>query len=140
MTLTRQQRKIVQERAGDCCEYCHFPSSGGTVTFHIDHIISLKHEGTDDLKNLCLACYKCNTHKGSNVGGFDPENDELTRLYHPREQVWDEHFEIQSDMLIEGLTPEGRTTVKVLHINDENRVENRQLLAELGDYPCKKAE
>jgi hypothetical protein len=70
------------------------------------------------------------------VAWFDPLTRELTPLFHPREQVWDDHFEIRSDMRVEGLTLEGRTTVFVLQMNDEARVENRQILAELGEYPC----
>ena len=62
----------------------------------------------------------------------------MTRLYHPRNQVWDEHFSIQANMRIEGITPEGRATVRVLQMNDTDRVENRQILAEIGEYPCKK--
>ena len=38
--------------------------------------------------------------------------------------------------LIEPLTPEGRATVFVLHLNDSQRVEQRSLLIELGVYPC----
>jgi hypothetical protein len=41
-------------------------------------------------------------------------------------------------MQIEGITPEGRTTARVLQFNDPDRIETRQLLAELGEYPCNK--
>lgn len=140
MTLSKAQRQAVQDRAGDCCEYCRLPASGGTVTFHVDHIKPVKHGGSDELDNLCLACYKCNAHKGSDLVGFDPQTDQITPLYNPRGQVWAEHFSIQHDMQIEGTTPEGRTTVRVLQMNDVDRVENRQILAELGEYPCKKNE
>lgn len=97
----------------------------------------VKHGGSDDPGNLCLACYKCNAHKGSDLVGIDPETDKITPLYHPRSQAWGEHFSIHPDMWIEGHTPEGRTTVRVLQMNDVDRVENRQLLAELGECPCK---
>jgi len=138
MPITRSQRQVVRNRAGDCCEYCLLPSSAGTVAFHVDHIIPVKHGGSDDVRNLCLACYKCNAHKSHDLAGIDPQTGTLTPLYHPRRQVWSEHFSIQADMRIEGLTPEGRTTVLVLQMNDQDRVENRQLLAELGEYPCPK--
>lgn len=39
-------------------------------------------------------------------------------------------------MRIQGLTSKGRTTVRVLQMDDEDRLENRQLLAEIGEYPC----
>lgn len=137
MSITRVQRQLVRERAGECCEYCRLPASAGTVTFHVDHIIPLKHGGPDETDNLCLACYKCNGHKGYEIAGFDPADGALTRLYHPREQRWEDHFSLQDNMQIAGCTPEGRTTVYVLQMNDPDRVENRLILAELGEYPCK---
>lgn len=136
MTITPAQRRIVRERAGNCCEYCRLPESGGTIAFHVDHIIPRKHGGSDDLDNLCLACYKCNAHKGHDLAGIDPATQELTPLYHPRQQDWDAHFALQASMHILGVTPTGRTTVRVLRMNDRDRVEVRQILAEIGDYPC----
>jgi hypothetical protein len=136
VTISQSQRQAVRERAGNCCEYCRLPASGGTVPFHVDHIVPLKHGGSDDSDNLCLACYKCNAHKGHDLTGVDPQTQGITRLFHPRHQVWHDHFIIQVDMQIEGITPEGRTTVRVLKMNDSDRVENRQILAEIGEYPC----
>ncbi len=136
MTITRAQRQIVETRAGGCCEYCRMPESASTVVFHVDHIIPIKHEGIDDADNLCFACVKCNTHKGSDIGGFDPQTGDLTRLYHPRLQKWSDHFELAMDMRIFGRTPEGRSTVRLFRMNDDDRVEARQLLLETGDYPC----
>jgi hypothetical protein len=136
MTLPKALRQFVRNRAGNCCEYCRLPAAAGAVPFHVDHINPVKHGGSDDTENLCLACYKCNAHKGHDLVGFDPQTGELTRLYHAREQRWEEHFTIQADMRIQGLTSHGRTTVRVLQMNDEDRLENRQLLAEIGEYPC----
>jgi hypothetical protein len=138
MTITRLQRQLVHERAGNCCEYCLLPTTKIAPPFHIDHIMPIKHGGSDSTDNLCLACFKCNAHKGHDLGGFDPATGEFTRLYHPREQSWNEHFEIQVDMRITGRTSEGRATVQLLQINVEDRLENRQILAEVGEYPCKK--
>jgi len=139
MTVSRAQKQIVRERAGGCCEYCRLALISATVPFHIDHIIPVKHDGTDDVENLCLACYTCNAYKSHDLTGFDPETGEITRLYHPRTQVWAEHFVLQGDMRIMGITPEGRTTVAVLQMNLKGRVESRQALAKINEYPCKKA-
>lgn len=136
MAIPKADRQAVLVRADNCCEYCRLPSSAGTLPFHVDHIIPIKHGGSDNIDNLCLACFKCNAHKSHDLGGFDPLTGNLTRLYHPREQTWNEHFFIQADMRIEGLTPEGRTTVHVLQMNDGDRIENRQILAEIDQYPC----
>ncbi len=73
MTISRSSRQAVRDRAGDCCEYCRLPASGGTIAFHVDHIIPVKLGGSDDISNLCLACYKCNAHKGHDLVGIDPE-------------------------------------------------------------------
>lgn len=136
MSIPPSLRQFVRDRAGNCCEYCRLPASGGTVPFHVDHITPLKHDGTDEESNLCLACFECNTHKSHDLTGIDPATEKITQLYHPRIQQWGEHFQIEPDMQIMGLTPEGRTTVRVLQINHEDRVEVRQMLAELGEYPC----
>lgn len=113
MTISKSQRQVVRDRAGNCCEYCRLPASSSSVPFHVDHIIPIKHGGSDDNENLCLACYKCNSHKSHDLVGFDPETQEIARLFHPREQHWVDHFEIRPDMWIMGLTPEGRATVNV---------------------------
>jgi 5-methylcytosine-specific restriction endonuclease McrA len=136
MSLTQAQRRFVRERAGDCCEYCRLSAASGTVPFHVDHIIPVKHNGSDDADNLCFACFNCNMYKSHDLTGFDPATGHITPLFHPRQQVWAAHFEIQSDMRISGLTPEGRTTIRVLQINLKERVESRQALAEIGEYPC----
>ena len=88
------------------------------------------------MDNLCLACYKCNAYKGSNIAAIDPETDEATKLFHPRQQVWEQHFEIKNSGIIQGLTPEGRTTINVLNINDVDRIKPRYLAMQVGDYPC----
>jgi hypothetical protein len=138
MTITAQQRQFVRERAGGCCEYCRLALASKIVPFHIDHIIPIKHDGSDEVENLCLACYNCNAFKSHDLTGFDPATGDITRLYHPRRQIWEEHFALQDDMQIIGLTPEGRTTVRVLQLNLAERVESRQALAEINEYPCQK--
>lgn len=138
MSIRSEQRRFIRQRAGSCCEYCRVSQTGRLVGFQVDHIIAIKHGGTDTDDNLCLACYECNIYKGSNVAALDPLTRDATKLYDPRQQKWDDHFEINSDATLTGLTPEGRATIHVLRINDEERV--RQRLGELmtGDYPCQK--
>ncbi len=136
MTISASQRRAVVQRASDCCEYCRLASANAVAPFHVDHVVPIKHGGSDETDNLCLACFKCNAHKSHDLSGFDPLTREITRLYNPRTQLWTTHFEIQDDMRITGLTAEGRTTVQVLQMNDEERVENRRVLAEIGEYPC----
>jgi hypothetical protein len=137
MSLSQAQRQTVRERAEGCCEYCHLSVISATVPFHVDHIIPIKHGGTDDAANLCFACFNCNMYKSHDLTGIDPATGEITPLFNPRQHVWTAHFELQADMQIMGLTPEGRTTVRVLQMNLEERIESRQVLAVIGEYPCK---
>jgi hypothetical protein len=69
---------------------------------------------------------------------LDPLTVNATRLYHPRHQEWDDHFQINTDATLSGLTPEGRATIAVLRINDEKRVKQRLGELTVGDYPCRK--
>lgn len=138
MSLSDRQKQAVRERASNCCEYCRLAQSGSFARFHVDHIIALKHGGTDADDNLCLACPECNAHKGENVAALDPQTSNPTRLYHPRQQMWGDHFKLQTDATIIGLTPEGRTTVAVLRYNDEERVKQRSDEIAASDYPCQK--
>ncbi len=136
MTLTAEVRRFVRERAGDCCEYCRVAQVARAVRFQVDHIIAIKHGGTDTDDNLCLSCYECNGFKGSNVAALDPLTGLATRLYDPRRQVWAEHFEMNADATLSGLTPEGRTTLLVLRLNDSERVQQRLGEVQIGAYPC----
>lgn len=62
----------VRERAAGRCEYCHPPQSGSNLPFEIDHIVSRKHHGRTVAGNLALACWYCNSFKGSDLSGIDP--------------------------------------------------------------------
>jgi hypothetical protein len=118
----------VRQRAGDRCEYCLLSQEDVPVaTLHIEHIISKQHGGTDDPSNLALACFHCNQHKGPNLTGIDPHTDQITPLFHPRKQLWQEHFVLDGTQ-IRGLTPTGRTTVRVLAMNSDVQREFRAQL------------
>ena len=94
------------------------------ASLHIEHIRPRKHGGSDDLGNLALACIDCNLHKGTNVAGYDPLTGALTELFHPRRQAWSEHFAWRGIVIV-GLTAVGRTTVFVLELNSDDRLELR---------------
>ena len=114
----------VRTRAGERCEYCRIHQRHYLLTFHIEHIVARQHGGSDDAANLALACHFCNRQKGPNLAGLDPDTGRLTRLFHPRTDVWSTHF--QSDAgHIRGQTPVGRTTGRVLNMNQPERVRLR---------------
>lgn len=120
----------VRERAAHRCEYCRIPQSIYFPRFQIEHIIARQHGGLTVLDNLALACVRCNLHKSPNIAGIDPLNREQTRLFHPRQDRWVDHFS-WNGATIEGKTPIGRATIAVLAMNDPDFVAvRRQLQAE----------
>lgn len=129
-------RRFVIERAGACCEYCLLSQRDAHFSFHIEHIIAIRHDGTSDTDNLCLSCPACNAYKGSDIASIDSITNNLTALFHPRRQNWTDHFRLNG-AVIEPLTPEGRVTVRLLQLNNEERLIERELLLRLGSYPCR---
>ena len=87
MSVTQSQKIYVRERANACCEYCRLPANIGTVPFHVDHFIPLKHDGSDDNENLCLACFNCNMYQSHDLTGFDPHTGNITPLFNPRQHI-----------------------------------------------------
>lgn len=133
--MTPALRRQVRERAGQRCEYCrlrqeHEPDR----PFHVEHIIATQHRGGDSGENLALACQLCNLLKGPNLSGLDPDTEVLVRLFHPRNDVWEDHFRVGGAMIV-GRTDVGRTTAWLLEMNGEDRVELRRTLIELGEWP-----
>lgn len=126
-------QQLVRERANHLCEYCRIPEEYFAQRFHVEHIVARSHGGEDGLENLALACRRCNLHKGPNLSGIDPLTNKLTRLFNPRLDVWSEHFELLQDGTIGGITDLGRTTVFVLDMNAERRVELRRAIAAIRE-------
>jgi hypothetical protein len=100
----------------------------------LDHIIPEKHRGETRENNLCLACFDCNRHKGSDIASLDPETKQIVRLFNPRADKWPEHFKLNGPT-IQPLTPQGRVTCFVLHLNDPERIADRTELMLAGLYP-----
>jgi len=120
--MDERTRDDVRQRAGNRCEYCQLHQDDSPLArLHIEHIVPKKHRGTDAESNLALACVDCNLHKGPNLTGIDPETGAITELFHPRQQVWDDHFEWNGIFLV-GRTAVGRTTVSVLNVNSEEQL------------------
>ena len=121
-------RALVWQRAAGRCEYCRLAQSETPFrTFHIDHIIPRKHGGSDDADNLALACDRCSLHKGSNLAGVDDQTDQVASLFHPRTEVWEDHFSVEQVRIV-GLTPTGRATVRVCRMNSPRRLRLRLAL------------
>jgi hypothetical protein len=81
--------------------------------------------GQTVLENLALASLHCNRHKGPNIAGTDPDTGEIVRLFHPRSDRWNDHFE---GAALTGRTTIGRVTIQVLAINDPDFLAMREAL------------
>lgn len=132
--MDQQLQELVRRRAGFRCEYCHFPSSLAELPFQIDHVVARKHGGTDADANLASACFYCNSYKGPNIAGVDPDTGHISRLFHPREDDWAAHFRWDRTRLL-GRTPIGRATIEVLRINHPDAIAVRESLIAEGVFP-----
>ncbi|MFN0080330.1 MAG: HNH endonuclease [Prosthecobacter sp.] len=115
----------VRARAQHRCEYCHLRPEWTIMPFQVDHIIAQKHRGDSQEQNLAFACLRCNARKGPNVAGVNPVEGQITPLFHPRHDVWEEHFEWHGAWLF-GRTARARATIDVLGINDAEAVQARE--------------
>lgn len=87
-------RNLVQQRAGNLCEYCRISQDADLFySFHVEHVLPVQHGGSDNNENLAWSCPYCNRHKGPNLAGLDPETGMVTRLFHPRRDEHARHFE-----------------------------------------------
>ncbi len=132
--MDAQTRRAVRERAANRCEYCRLPqSSAPFLTFHVEHVHAKQHVDDDSLSNLCLACPHCNLHKGPNVSTFADGSRDLVRLFHPREDVWSDHFALEGASIV-GKTDIGRATVRLFKMNDGDQIEIRAGLILRDEY------
>ena len=132
--MNNGMKRKVRPRAGDACEYCGIPQKLSKMRHQMDHIVAEKHGGETQLFNLALACIHCNLHKGSNIAGIDPLTHKQVPLFHPRKQDWKDHFRWDGMRLV-GLTTTGRTTIRVLEMNNETRLEIRRVYYDGGVFP-----
>jgi hypothetical protein len=127
-------RQLIRQRAGERCEYCRLPDAADEWPFHVDHIVARVHGGTDDPGNLCWSCTQCNLHKSSNFASIDPESGTPVNLFNPRKDAWLDHFAVDPDGRILGLTPAGRATVRLLDMNGSPQLDLRHELIAQGEY------
>jgi len=126
----------VALRAGHRCEYCHAPEAVFNLPLEVEHIVPVFRGGDDTAVNWALACRACNLYKATHVSGNDPESFTIVRLFHPREDQWEDHFRVTAESgEIEGLTPIGRVTVVRLGMNRAAQVVARQQWVRLGLFP-----
>lgn len=134
--ISNKLRDLVEKRAFHICEYCFLHEDDSFFTFPIDHIISLKHEGPTTADNLAFSCPFCNRNKGSDIGSILLPSRQFHPFYNPRLDLWSDHFSLE-DGIFQPKSDIGEVTIKILKLNDTDRILERQMLI-LGDrYPPK---
>ncbi len=99
--------------------------------------------GSDELKNLALACRRCNERRYNFTVGIDSQTQQEVPLFNPRQQQWSEHFIWTADRTrILGTTPTGRATCNRLDVNDEYHANgfiqtSRRIWVRVGLHPPK---
>ena len=124
-------RRQVLVRAGESCEYCRIPEMAAFASHQVDHVIAEKHGGETVANNLAVSYMMSNVRKGSDIASLDPDIGAVTPLFHPRLDHWINHFRLASGH-IDGITPVGRTTARLLQFNHPDRVAERLLLLNAG--------
>lgn len=127
-------RRLVFDRANGHCEYCLLSQDDSFLPHEVDHIISEKHRGLTVEENLCLSCFDCNRHKGSDIASVDLDTGRLTPLFHPRSDRWAEHFRLDGPRIVP-LTAVGRVTEYLLSLNSVEQLAKRADLIQLHRYP-----
>ncbi len=133
-SIPQSVRKFVAERAGSRCEYCRVAERDSNFTYHIEHIISRQHGGSDHPDNLAWSCSICNWKKGSNIFTILEENGPPIPLFNPRKEDWFAHFGVV-DGEITPKTDVGAATAKLLVFNSPDNIIERKELIESGSYP-----
>jgi len=102
--------------------------------FRSINIIAEKHGGLTRLENLAYSCLHYNAFKGPNIAGVNQETGDVVRLFHPRKDIWEEHFAWNGSRLLSP-TSIGQVTIAVLAINVPYRREVRQALIAEDVFP-----
>lgn len=122
-------RDLVAKRADFRCEYCRLPDSRTYFTFHIDHILSVKHGGETVAENLAYSCPICNLNKGSDVATLLGRPPIAVRLFNPRTDNWSTHFTVEQSGFLVAETDIAAATIKVLQLNHpDSIIERREML------------
>lgn len=132
--ISKPLRQFIAQRAKGRCEYCLLHQEDSTETHQIDHIIALRHKGKTRRDNLAYACAECNRNKGTDFGTVELRTGQVVFLFNPRQQNWNDHFRLAGARIV-GLTATGKATIELLHLNDDHRLLEREMLIAANCYP-----
>ena len=88
------------------------------------------------MSNLAYACVPCNRHKGADVASINGRSGGIIRLFHPRKDRWTDHFRLKGSV-VEPCTEIGSATIRLLRLNAPERIVERRILQDLGNYPSR---
>jgi hypothetical protein len=66
------------------------------------------------------------------LAGIDPETRKIIRLFNPRSDSWEKHFQWSGARLV-GTSAIGRTTIETLRMNDPEALATRTALLIEGE-------
>jgi len=132
--ILKRIKKQVIERAASKCEYCQLSENYSFLPFQIEHVISIKHGGGNEIENLALACVHCNSYKGTDLTTFLNNYEDIVPIFNPRKEDWNVHFETKVGEII-AKTRTAKATIKLLRLNEPERIAIRKVLSEVGLYP-----
>ncbi|MBM4298344.1 MAG: HNH endonuclease [Deltaproteobacteria bacterium] len=127
-------RQLVATRAEHLCEYCLIHEDDAYFGCEVDHIISEKHGGQTEADNLAYACVFCNRSKGSDVGSVIRASGVFVRFFNPRTDLWAEHFILDGVSFV-ALSDVGEVSIRILGLNNSERIFERQILQIGGRFP-----
>lgn len=129
-------RRLVHERAYNCCEYCYAQLGYSPDPFNVEHIHPRSKGGATSPANLALACFGCNSAKGTETTAIDPLTQITVPLYHPRQDRWADHFRWSSNCTeLIGISAIGRATISFLDLNRPGLRRLRQVLYAANEHP-----
>ena len=135
MSLKSLKQALLFQSKG-FCEYCKSPANISSQPFVVEHITPKSKGGKTIEQNLALSCQGCNNYKYNKTQGLDRVNGKVSMLFHPRRNIWAEHFAWSDDgMEIIGTTSTGRVTVEELRLNRKPLTNLRHLLVNAGLHP-----
>lgn len=132
--VSEKVKVLVAKRANYRCEYCKIYERHSFLSFHIEHIISLKHGGSSEIDNLAFSCPVCNINKGSDIATFIDESNVPIRFFNPRKDTWSEHFKLELTGYLSPKTKIGEATIKILALNHPDSIIERLSMIKMGIF------
>ncbi len=134
--IPSELRERIARQALYRCGYCLTQEAVVGTAMEVEHIFPFSLGGPTVEDNLWLACSFCNLHKGTRTFAEDPTSGQVSLLFNPRFQVWEDHFAWEDrGTRIAGRTPVGRASIRTLKLNRPLLVEARQLWVAAGWHP-----